>query len=204
MIPRYTFHTHRQAVILNYIRTKKDWLDILLYGIQVLVAIAGFCFIIHHMRVTEVSTIKIIIMLALGYVASVKTLQFIDLLSQPTSAVITIDKDAESIYIRLPNFKKLSLHTSDLSHIEYALHYDTVNMGRENVRFKRRNWVEVHLITAEKSKTKILHLNSSLILDSREPRREEALLKAAKSVIKKLAKELGIPYINTRTVNEET
>ncbi len=200
-LDKYYFKRSEKLIQLEYSRTSKDWFDFLvltLFGIGSL-SVSGFL-IIQAIR-SEFSWIYIVLIVLFGFVGAIKLLELFSRLSEPTKGIITIDKETKSIIIRKSHFRTERRLISELDCIEYSLHTDFVRISDQSP--KRRYWIEVHILSNDKRRIKILNINPSDVLDPGSEKTKRNLFKTAKPLINELSDNLSIKPVYKDVVNEE-
>lgn len=192
-ISHFEFHISDSVSIVNYIRTFKDWFDILSSMTLALLSFLVVIFLFYEIFL-KFDWIYTFIIGIFGFFTFLKASYAVGRLLEPTNQLIKIEKNKDLINIRLTKFKNISLKISELNLITYNLNRDVIEYSDSDSAtvIKNRFWTEVEILTKKKEVIKILNINPSHLFQKTDNITKKELLNQTKTLVKKLSTELNI------------
>lgn len=191
---QFTIKKEPSIFQLNYTRSIKDWLDIILsfsFGIIMIGLMVGLIYFGLE-KDTIYTILYSVLMLICGY-GVYRTFSYVFLrLFTPTKHLIFIDHLKGNINIKLPYNKTKTFKKSDIDLVVYQINTDFVDFSDQII--KPRFWVDVVLIQKDRKSLTFLTINPEDIIECNAHRIQKNLKKIGKGIAKTLANEIGVEY----------
>lgn len=196
----YDIHNDNSKIVINYIKTSRDWLHFTYSSIIGTILICFSSYFLYSIKHFSWSTNTIIGICFCSLVilwGLYKLVIASEILFAPTKALITIDKLERTITVKLIFFRTLILNFDDIKLIQLSGHDNTVEDYHRGHTYKKRLYYHQLQFVLKDGHIKKIHkfFSSKFTLPSLPKLETYEVSIISKQIAKLIATETGIKYV---------